>query len=50
MLVEEHANARYIPLLEELTKSKVPEVAELATTSGVVFVGAGLTLGDSDGR
>ena len=25
------------------------ESAELATTSGVVFVGRGLTLGDSDG-
>ena len=32
MLVEEHANARFIPLLEELSKSKVPEIAELANS------------------
>ncbi len=32
MLVEEHANARFIPLLEELSKSNVPAVAELASS------------------
>ena len=32
MLVEEHANARLVPLLEELSKSKVPEIAELASS------------------
>jgi thiol-disulfide isomerase/thioredoxin len=31
-MVEELANARFIPLLEDLAKSKVPEIAELASS------------------